>query len=72
MSGEGVALRYISLLQEFSRILSAELIGCLIAIAASKKKAYRTKSPVTNLRSLKSGIKRKGETLSTMLTLDKL
>ncbi len=38
MSGEGVALRYISLLQEFSRILSAELIGCLIAIAAAKKK----------------------------------
>jgi len=26
MSGEGVALRYFSLLQEFSRILSIELI----------------------------------------------
>lgn len=36
MSGEGVALRYFSLLQEFSRILSAELIGCLIATAAAK------------------------------------
>lgn len=47
MSGEGVALRYFSLLQEFSRILSAELIGCLIAIAAAKKMAYRTQSPVT-------------------------
>jgi len=27
MSGEGVALRYFSLLQEFSRILSTELIA---------------------------------------------
>lgn len=72
MSGEGVAHRYFSYFRNFPESFPLSSYGCLIATAAAKNGLQDTVASNQNLRSMKSGRKREGETLSTRPTLDKL